>query len=81
MFPVFTDETALLSWKDAFQEGQPKQVVVMHFPSLMEQVENGHVGVILNPYGPTAVYFPKELLDSIKNSDDYRNLYGEIQAN
>ena len=81
MFPVFTDETALASWKDAFQKGQPKHVVVMHFPSLMEQVEKGHVGVVLNPYGPMAVYFPKELLDSIKNSEDYKQLYGDIIAN
>lgn len=72
VFPAFTDEIALLAWKDAFHEGQPRQVAVMQLPHLMEHVDKGHAGLVVNPFGPVSVYFPKELLNAVRESEVFR---------
>lgn len=75
VFPAFTDEIATMAWKDAFPEGQPKQFATMQLPHLMQYVRNGHAGLVINPFGPVPVYFPKELLDQVEKSEVFIKRY------
>lgn len=75
VFPAFTDEVATLGWKDAFQEGQPKRFATMQLPHLLVEVNRGHAGLIVNPFGPVPVYFPKELLMQVERSEVFRKRY------
>lgn len=75
VFPAFTDEVATMSWKDAFQEGQPKRFATMQLPHLLVEVNRGHAGLIVNPFGPVPVYFPKELLMQVERSEVFRERY------
>ena len=75
VFPAFTDEVATMSWKDAFQEGQPKRFATMQLPHLLVEVERGHAGLAINPFGPVPVYFPKELLAQVEQSDVFKKRY------
>lgn len=75
VFPAFTDEVAAMAWKDAFSEGQPKRFATMRLPHLIEYVRQGHAGLTINPFGPVPVYFPKELLDTVEQSDVYKKRY------
>lgn len=72
VFPAFTDEIAAMSWKDAFQKGQPRRYGVMLLPKLIDYVEKGHAGMVLNAFGPVPVFFPKELLAKVKESEIYK---------
>lgn len=75
VFPAFTDEMATLTWKDAFQEGQPKRFATMQLPHLLVEVRRGHAGLVINPFGPVPVYFPKELLDQVEKSKVFFERY------
>ncbi|MBQ8798315.1 MAG: SseB family protein [Lachnospiraceae bacterium] len=75
VFPAFTDELATASWKDAFQEGQPKRFATMQLPHLLVEVRRGHAGLVINPFGPVPVYFPKELLDQVEKSTVFFERY------
>lgn len=75
IFPAFTDELAAMSWKDAFQKGQPRRYGVMLLPKLIEYVEKGHAGLVLNPFGPIPVFFPKELLETVKEFEIYKTRF------
>lgn len=75
VFPAFTDEVAIAAWKDAYQVGQPRQVGTLQLPHLIEQVGTANAGLVINPFGPVPVYFPKELLEQVKQSEVYRNRY------
>ena len=75
VFPAFTDEVATMLWKDAFQEDQPKQFATMQLPHLLVEVARGHAGLVINPFGPVSVYLPKELLDSVEQSEVFRKRY------
>ncbi len=75
VFPAFTDEIAAMSWKDAFQKGQPRRYGVMLLPKLIEYVGKGHAGMVLNPFGPVPVFFPKELLETVKESEIYKTRF------
>lgn len=75
VFPAFTDEVATMSWKEAFQAGQPKRFATMQLPHLLVEVRRGHAGLIINPFGPVPVYFPKELLDHVEKSETFFERY------
>ncbi len=75
IFPAFTDEVATMAWKDAFQEGQPKRFATMQLPHLLVEVRRGHAGLVINPFGPVPVYFPKELLDQVEKSKVFFERY------
>ena len=75
VFPAFTDEIAAMAWKDAFQKGQPRRYGVMLLPKLIEYVEKGHAGMVLNPFGPVPVFFPKELLEKVKEAEIYKERF------
>lgn len=75
VFPAFTDELATMSWKEAFQKDQPKRFATMQLPHLMQYVRNGHAGLVINPFGPVPVYFPKELLDQVEKSEVFIKRY------
>lgn len=75
VFPVFTDEVATLGWKDAFKEGQPKRFATMQLPHLLVEVNRGHAGIVVNPFGPVPVYFPKELLAQVEQSKVFEERY------
>lgn len=81
VFPAFTDEVALMAWKNAFHEQQPRRLVGMFFPKIMEYVEKGHAGLIMNAFGPVPVYFPVELLRQVQDSNFYKKLYEKPEAN
>lgn len=75
VFPAFTDEVATMLWKDAFQEDQPKQFATMQLPHLMVEVDRGHAGLVINPFGPVSVYLPKELLSKVERSEVFEKRY------
>ena len=75
VFPAFTDELATMSWKEAFQKDQPKRFATMQLPYLIEYVRKGHAGLVVNPFGPVPVYFPKELLEQVEKSEVYIRRY------
>lgn len=77
VFPAFTDEVAIAAWKDAYQEGQPRQVATMQLPHLIEYVGTANEGLVINPFGPVPVYFPKALLEQVKKSEVFMNRYGK----
>lgn len=82
IFPVFSDEVALGAWKGAFQEGQPRQLASMFLPNLIEYVEKGgHAGMVLNPFGPIPVFFKKELLQTVKESEIFKARYVKKEEN
>ncbi len=75
VFPAFTDEVATLGWKGAFQEGQPKRFATMQLPHLLVEVGRGHAGLVVNPFGPVPVYFSKELLAQVEQSEVFKERY------
>lgn len=75
VFPAFTDELATMSWKEAFQKDQPKRFATMQLPHLLRYVYSGHAGLVVNPFGPVPVYFPKELLEKVEQSEVFRKRY------
>ena len=75
VFPAFTDEIALASWKGAYHEGQPRRLATMMLPHLIGYVEKGHAGLVINPFGPEPVYFPKELLEQVEQSNVFQMKY------
>ena len=75
VFPAFTDEVATLGWKDAFQTGQPKRFATMQLPHLLVEVDRGHAGLVINPFGPVPVFFPKELLAQVEQSEVFKERY------
>lgn len=75
VFPAFTDEIAIAAWKDAYKEGQPRQVGTMQLPHLLENVRRGSAGLVINPFGPVPVFFPKELLDQVEKSEVFIKRY------
>jgi len=75
VFPAFTDEVATMTWKEAFQEGQPKRFATMQLPHLLMQIRKGHAGIVINPFGPVSVYFSKELLDQVEKSEVFTARY------
>lgn len=80
VFPAFTDKVALLFWKDAFHEKQPRRLIGLVLPTVMEYVEQGHAGLIMNAFGPTPVFFPVELLRQVQKSDYYKELFPEKEV-
>lgn len=79
VIPAFTDELASLAWKDAFKEGQPKRFATMQLPHLLTQInEGGRAGLVVNPFGPVAVYFSKELLEQVEKSEVFKKRYVKI---
>lgn len=81
VFPAFTDEMATLNWKDAFKEGQPRRFGVMYLPKIIEFVEKGHAGLVINPFGPASVFFPAELLGRVKESEFYKKMFAKPDEN
>ncbi len=76
VFPAFTDEVALMSWKDAYHEGQPKRLATMQLPYIIDYVDKGgHAGFVANPFGPVSVYFPRELLKQVQASEVFEERY------
>lgn len=75
IFPAFTDEVATMTWKEAFQEGQPKRFATLQLPHLLMEVQKGHAGIVINPFGPVPVYFSKELLEQVEKSEVFIRRY------
>lgn len=75
VLPVFTDQGALWQWKGAFHKDQPKQVMAIRLPDVIAFVKRGHAGMVLNPFGPVAVYIPAELLAQIENTQVYKDKF------
>lgn len=79
LFPAFTDLGALHLWKDAFHPDQPKRTLAFNMPAVLDHVERGHAGLIVNPFGPVPVFFKAELLQTVKNSEGYQKLFPETK--
>lgn len=77
VFPAFTDEVAIAAWKDAYQVGQPRQVATMQLPHLIEYVGTANEGLVINAFGPVPVFFPKSLLEQVKQSEVFMRRYGK----
>lgn len=79
LFPAFTDLGALHLWKEAFHPDQPKRTLAFNMPAVLDHVERGHAGLIVNPFGPVPVFFKAELLQTVKNSEGYQKLFPETK--
>lgn len=76
VLPVFTDQGALWKWKGAFHKDQPKQVMAIRLPDAIAYVKRSHAGIVLNPFGPVAVYLPAELLVQMEATQAYKEKFG-----
>lgn len=70
LFPVFTDWIAVVGWQQLFDEGRPPKAVILRFPDIVNICKGN--GMILNPFGPTAVALPDKLLEEIVNLEGYK---------
>lgn len=75
IFPIFTDWRALSSWKNLFDEKHPAKSMVMSFPDVVGVSKKS--GVVINPFGPTAVTLPKEMIERIVNMEGYKQEFVE----
>lgn len=74
MLPIFTDWIAVVGWQELFEEGKPPKAVILRFPDVVNICQGS--GMILNPFGPTAVMIPGELLEQIVNVEGYKKEFG-----
>ncbi len=77
IFPVFTDWYTLAGWKDLFSENRPPKAVILRFPDVVNICRGN--GMMVNPFGPTAVMIPDQLLEDIINLDGYKQEFGNNQ--
>ena len=73
-FTIFTDWMALANWKNLFDEQHPPKAIIMRFPDVVN-VSNGN-SVVLNPYGPTTVVLPAEVVKKITMLEGYKQEFG-----
>lgn len=67
---IFTDWIALANWKNLFDENHPPKAIIMRFPDVVN-VSKGS-GVSLNPFGPTSIYLPGEVIQRITSLEGYK---------
>lgn len=77
IFPVFTDWIALVGWQNLFEDGKPPKAVILKFPEVINICRGS--GMMLNPFGPTAVMLQEQLLEEIINLDGYKQEFGSNQ--
>lgn len=70
LFPVFTDWLTLVGWQALFEEGKPPKAVVLRFPEAVNICKGS--GMILNPFGPTAIMISDKLIEQIVNVEGYK---------
>ena len=70
IFPVFSDWYAIAGWQQIFEEGKPPKAVILRFPDVVNICKGS--GVMLNPFGPTAVMLQDKLIEEITNLDGYK---------
>lgn len=70
IFPVFTDWYAVAGWQQIFEDGKPPKAVILRFPDVVNICKGN--GVMLNPFGPTAVMLQDKLIEEIVNLDGYK---------
>jgi len=70
IFPVFTDWYAVAGWQQLFENGKPPKAVILKFPDVVNVCKGS--GVMLNPFGPTAVMLQDKLIEEIINLDGYK---------
>lgn len=69
-FTIFTDWLALANWKNLFDENHPPKAIIMRFPDVVN-VAAGN-GVMLNPFGPTSIFLPAEVIKKITELEGYK---------
>lgn len=74
VFTIFTDWLALANWKNLFDEEHPPKAIIMRFPDVIN-VCNG-TGVFLNPFGPTSIYLPADVIQKITSLEGYKQEFG-----
>lgn len=74
IFPVFTDWYALAGWQQLFEDGKPPKAVILTFPDVVNICKGN--GVMLNPFGPTAVMLQDKVIEEIINLDGYKLEFG-----
>lgn len=80
VFPVFTDLGAMWNWKDAFHAEQPRQTVILRLADVISFASQGHDGIVINAFGPVAVYLPMDLLVQITQTEMYKKLFQKKEA-
>ncbi len=76
VFTIFTDWLALANWKNLFDETHPPKAIIMRFPDVVN-VSAGN-GVMLNPFGPTSIFLPGEVIKKITELEGYKQ---EFESN
>ena len=77
VFPLFTDWKALGNWKQVFDKDNPPKTMIFNFPDCVTLTKKGNEGMVINPFGPSSIYVPMSLIDSIINSEGYKKEFVE----
>ncbi len=77
VFTIFTDWLALANWKNLFDETHPPKAIIMRFPDVINVCKDS--GVIVNPFGPTSIYLPNEVMQKITSLEGYKQEFGTTQ--
>ena len=72
VFPVFTDWRTLGNWKQLFDNDNPPKTMIFSFPDCVTLTKKGNEGMVINPFGPSSIYVPMSLIDSVINSEGYK---------
>ncbi len=75
IFPVFTDWITLAGWKDLFEDKKPPKAVILRFPDVVKVCQGN--GMMINPFGPTAVMIPDDLIAEVVKLEGYKQEFGE----
>ncbi|MBO4241686.1 MAG: SseB family protein [Clostridiales bacterium] len=73
MLPIFTDPAALAMWKELMKREKKPVVLVMDFKDAVKQTSAKSMDFIINPYGPAPMKLPREVIDRITNTPDFKN--------
>lgn len=74
LFPIFTDWLALVGWQALFEDSKPPKAVMLRFPDAVNICKGN--GMILNPFGPTAIMISDKLIEQIVNVEGYKKEFG-----
>lgn len=77
VFTIFTDWLALANWKNLFDETHPPKAIIMRFPDVINVCKDS--GVIVNPFGPTSIYLPNDVMKKITSLEGYKQEFGTTQ--
>lgn len=77
--PVYTDWMALREMAERCGDDWKRETMVMHFPQLVDMLEEGE-SIVVNPYGPKFFVVDPKTIANIVNSSGYQGEFGEARV-